>query len=186
MATAVRDVRADDEVEPGGVTVGITQRDVSPEVWQALVQAAQPMTAESAKRKPAELVAPAFEAPGTWTIGVEVPSLANDRDWRVRNRVAQAHRRAVSRALGSRMPALSSYAEHLHAGEPLLVILTRLGGRRLDRHDNLPASLKYVTDGICLMLGVDDSDERLKVRHEQEPGGPVGVRIALRFFLGDE
>lgn len=109
----------------------------------------------------------------------EVPSLANDRDWRTRNRVTQAHRLAVSRALGPRLAALAPLAEHYHRGGTLRVVLTRLGGRQLDRHDNLPASLKYVLDSLCLLIGADDADERLDVKHQQEPGGLVGVRITL-------
>lgn len=168
----------------------ITQRDVSPAVWSALQAAAGSPPAPKAangKRHAGELVAAAHEH-GTrdgvpyawWVIPVEVPSLANDREWRTRNRVAQTHRRAVSRALGPHLRALAPFAEHLHDGGRLRITVTRLGGRKLDAFDNLPASVKYVLDGLCLALGVDDSDSRLLVVPEQQPGGPVGVRVELQ------
>lgn len=131
-----------------------------------------------------ELVA-AAHVPGSrvWVIGVEVPSLSNSREWRTRNRVAQAHRKAVSRALGAALPDLAPVAAHFHRGGTVRVALTRLGGRALDQHDNLPASLKYVLDGVCLMIGADDADPRLEVVHGQEPGGASGVRIEITEVL---
>lgn len=65
-----------------------------------------------------------------------VPSLANERQWQQRNRVAQSHRRAVSRALGPHLRLLAPFAEHYHANRPLAVLLTRLGGGALDRSPN--------------------------------------------------
>jgi hypothetical protein len=129
---------------------------------------------------------PAPDFGWAWTVPVESPSLANGRDWRTRNRVAQAHRRAVSRALGRSLRTLAVYADHLHAGGTLRVTLTRLGGRALDRHDNLPAALKYCLDGCCLMIGVDDSDDRLDVRYGQEPGGLHGVRVEFHTVEGGQ
>jgi hypothetical protein len=109
----------------------------------------------------------------------EVPSLANDRDWRTRNRVTQAHRLAVSRALGPHLAALAPLAEHYHRGGTLRVVLTRLGGRQLDRMANLGASLKYVEDAVALMLGASDGADNWDCKPAQEPGGLAGVRIEL-------
>jgi hypothetical protein len=114
-----------------------------------------------------------------FTIPVEAPSLANDRDWKVRNRCAGAHRKAVSKALGPWLTTLAAYAVHYHRGGVLLVRVVRLGGRKLDRGANLPAALKYVEDGVALMLGADDGDPRWRCEFDQEPGGPVGVRVEL-------
>ena len=135
----------------------------------------------SAKPSPESLVAPSFTPPATWTIPLVLPSLANDRDWRQRNRVTQAHRRAVSRALAPQLAALVPFAHaYHHAGRPILCRLTRLGGRRLDRTVNVPMSLKYVEDAVCLMLGIDDASDRWQCECEQEPGGPTGVRIEIQ------
>ena len=109
-----------------------------------------------------------------------VPSLANERQWQQRNRVAQAHRRAVSRAMGPHLRLLAPFAEQYHAGRPLAVTLTRVGGKSLDRTANLPAALKYLEDSVALMLGADDSAAHWVCRCEQLPGGATGARIELR------
>lgn len=136
----------------------------------------------------AGLVAPSFEYHHDhleFVVPCEVPSLANSRDWRVRNKVAQAHRKAVSKAFGQKLLYVAPYAGFLHAARRLnqpgilCCNLIRLGGRNLDDFANLPASLKYVEDGVCLMLGIDDSDDRWKCSSGQEPGGPTGVKIKL-------
>jgi hypothetical protein len=144
---------------------------------------ALPAGGRQGKREKPELVeASATAVPNfgfAWVIPCEVPSLANSRDWRTRNRVTQAHRRAVSRALGRHLTTLAYYAEHYHRGGVLRVTLTRLGGKALDRTANLPAALKYIEDAVCLMLGADDGAANWVCRCEQEPGGKVGVRVTI-------
>jgi hypothetical protein len=115
----------------------------------------------------------------SWTVPCEVPSLANSREWQMRNRVAQAHRKAVSRVLSRHLATLAAYAHWFQDGKTLRVTLTRLGGKRLDRTANLPASLKYVEDTCALFLGADDGAANWDCRCEQEPGGLVGVRITI-------
>lgn len=155
---------------------------LSPEL-EAKVLALAGVTPESApKRGRAEPVSH-FHTIGTavWVIrGIEVPSLANSRDWRTRNRVAQAHRRAVSFSLGGSLFDLAPLASRYHFGGKVLVKLTRLGGRALDRTANLPASLKYIEDAVALMMGADDGDSsRWLCECAQEPGGATGVRIEI-------
>lgn len=131
-----------------------------------------------------DLIAPHVEvrADGAlvFVVPCVVPSLANERQWQQRNRVAQAHRRAVSRAFGPHLRELAPFAEHYHANRPLAVLLTRLGGHALDRTANLPAALKYIEDALALMLGADDGAAHWVCRCEQQPGGPTGARIELR------
>lgn len=134
-----------------------------------------------------EAAAEMTTAGAVFVVPCEVPSLSNSRDWRVRNRVAQAHRRAVSRALGPKLTWLAPLAFHLHdRGGAVRCRLTRLGGRKLDPTANLPASLKYVEDGACLLLGIDDADPRWVCTCHQEPGGSaaVGVRVELSAVRG--
>lgn len=147
-------------------------------IRRGLITDAGKTTADAKPAKPVLLPA-VFAPPAVWVIGVEVPSLANGREWKTRNRVAQAHRKAVSRALGANLRFVLPTAEHYHRGGAVLVELVRLGGRELDKHDNLPASLKYTLDSVCLMLGADDGDDRIHTRYRQEPGGACGVRISL-------
>lgn len=148
--------------------------------------AAGVQTFAPAERRP-PMVAPGFTPPATWTVPIVLPSLANDREWRTRNRVAKAHRETVNRYLAMQMAALVPFAHgYHHGGKTILCVLTRLGGRALDRTVNLPASLKYVEDAVCLKLGIDDGCPRWSCRCEQEPGGPAGVRIELGIAEGHE
>lgn len=117
---------------------------------------------------------------GVWVIPVEVQSLANERTWQVRNRVSQRHRKAVSRHLGPTLAWLAPVATRVHRdGCAVRCLLTRLGGRPLDRAANLPASLKYIEDGVVFFLGLDDADPRWMCSFGQLPGGPCGVRIEI-------
>ena len=64
---------------------------------------------------------------------------------------------------------------------PVVVTLTRVGGRRLD-DDNLRGALKYVRDALAEWLGVDDRDPRVAWRYDQlavmdAEGVGVGVRV---------
>ena len=120
-----------------------------------------------------------FAPPGTWTLGVETRAEVNGRDWRSRSSRTQAARRAVSAAFGRAMVWVAAFADHYHRGGRLRVVLTRLGGKRLDP-SNLPTALKAVEDAVALMLGADDGDARWVAEWHQEPGGAaVGVRVEL-------
>lgn len=57
---------------------------------------------------------------------------------------------------------------------PVLVTLTRIGPKKLDKRDNLPGAFKAVVDQIAASLGVDDGEEdKIDWKYEQEP---LGVR----------
>lgn len=62
---------------------------------------------------------------------------------------------------------------------PLTITVTRVGPQRLDSHDNLPASCKYVCDEIARWIGVDDRDPRYTWRYAQQRG-PWGVAIEVK------
>ncbi len=59
---------------------------------------------------------------------------------------------------------------------PLIVILTRIGKRRLDG-DNLQGALKSVRDGVADRLGVDDGSPLVRWEYAQEVGKDYAVRI---------
>lgn len=63
------------------------------------------------------------------------------------------------------------------------VHITRLGGRKMDPSDGLPAAHKHVQDEVARWLGIDDGDERVKYTYDQDTKNPVrGTRI--RFTYG--
>jgi hypothetical protein len=51
---------------------------------------------------------------------------------------------------------------------PVIVCLTRYSSGSLDAHDNLPSAFKHVVDEIATWLGIDDADQRVQWRYEQE------------------
>ena len=67
---------------------------------------------------------------------------------------------------GPRLYYLMAYGYHYAKGLPIYITFTRLGGRKLDR-SNLPTATKA------------DGDPRWIASWDQEPGGPMGVRITL-------
>lgn len=115
----------------------------------------------------------------TITAPVKTASESNARAWREKSNRTREARRVLSAVLGPNLRHLAPLAEHYHGGGVLEVVITRLGGKKLDAMSNLGASLKATEDFICLVLGTDDGDPRWKCRADQEVGGPVGVRIVI-------
>lgn len=85
--------------------------------------------------------------------------------------------------------ALKPYREHFRL--PVTITLKRYAPRKLDRHDNLPVSFKYITDAICAMItknyrpGRADDDERITIYYEQEVRKEYGIKIELKFEARD-
>lgn len=105
---------------------------------------------------------------GRVVFAVEIPiravSLANQREhWARRAKRAKEHRRAGY--LATKAHAL-----------PLIVILTRIGKRKLDG-DNLQGALKSVRDGVADRLGIDDANPLVRWEYAQEIGKGYAVRI---------
>ncbi len=71
---------------------------------------------------------------------------------------------------------------------PCQIELTRYGAKKLDRHDNLPMSMKYILDACCeLVTGdlrpgrADDSDE-IEVKYDQVISSIPAVKIRFTFL----
>ena len=84
-------------------------------------------------------------------IPVRLVSVANLREHHAVKAKRTREHRGVARMLV--LAARARWPER-----PYLVIITRIGGRKLDT-DNLVASAKAVRDGISEALGVNDGDE---------------------------
>jgi hypothetical protein len=69
---------------------------------------------------------------------------------------------------------------------PVHIKLTRISRKMLDKHDNLPCSLKYILDAVCeqitgnLVPGQADNDPRLSFEYDQEKGSLP--RVKFEFF----
>jgi hypothetical protein len=66
---------------------------------------------------------------------------------------------------------------------PCHIKITRVAPRKLDQHDNLPMSVKYILDTCCAIITGDfrpgraDDDERITVSYEQEKNSDYSVII---------
>jgi len=62
---------------------------------------------------------------------------------------------------------------------PRQVTITRIGKRKLDKHDNLRESAKFLVDGIAEALGVDDGDESAVEWNYAQEKGDYAVRVQI-------
>lgn len=102
--------------------------------------------------------------------GLRLVNGLNAREhWSARKRRASMERALVAAVLGTtRPPAL-----------PVVVTITRIGGRPMDEGDGLPASCKHLRDAVATWLGTGDAPSaRVEWRYRQERG-PWGVRITI-------
>jgi hypothetical protein len=66
---------------------------------------------------------------------------------------------------------------------PCRLIFTRYAPRKLDKHDNLPMSFKYIVDAVCSILtgnfvsGRADDDERITIEYDQVLDKVYGIKI---------
>lgn len=136
------------------------------------------------RSKSKELAEPSFDPEGpnggpVWVVPLKTVSEANQRGWHGKaNRTTQA-RNAVCKALGMHLRHVVPFAEAYHRGEVVRLVLTRLGGGRLDALSNIGAALKASEDAVALLCGANDGAANWHAKAEQKPGGPMGVMIEL-------
>jgi len=70
---------------------------------------------------------------------------------------------------------------------PCHIKLTRYAPRQLDKHDNLPISMKWITDACCAIITGDyragraDDDERISISYDQVKNSKYGVKILITY-----
>lgn len=70
---------------------------------------------------------------------------------------------------------------------PCNIKLIRFAPNKLDKHDNLPMSFKYITDAICAIItgnyihGQADSDDRISISYGQKQTKYYGIKIEITF-----
>jgi hypothetical protein len=109
------------------------------------------------------------------TIAMRTVSESNTRRGARSKMVRVKHQRGTVRSLLQRMPGLPPL--------PVSVHLVRLGRRKLDTFDNLPASLKASVDGCADAYGLPDSDPQFSWSCDQElvrSGFYVRIEISPR------
>ncbi len=115
------------------------------------------------------------------SITVDVPlrtkSEANCAEhWTIRHKRHKKQQAIVTIALKSVLPLIRL---------PCKLTLTRFAPTKLDKHDNLPMSFKYIVDAICAIItgnfisGQADSDERISISYDQIQTKEYGIRISF-------
>jgi hypothetical protein len=70
---------------------------------------------------------------------------------------------------------------------PCHIKLIRYAPKKLDKHDNLPISMKYILDACCAIITGDyrpgraDDDERISISYDQVQYPHYGVKILITF-----
>ncbi len=101
--------------------------------------------------------------------------------WATRHKRNKLHQTAVMATI---KPALREAKMQL----PLTITLTKIGGRKMDEHDNLRMAFKAIVDQIAFILivcdemGQNDSDLRLTFLYAQSASKPPrrGIQITIR------
>lgn len=109
------------------------------------------------------------------TLPLRTVSEANNTDhWTKKQKRHRMQQKVVAMALNS-VKHLVNWPCHMH--------LTRFSPGKLNKHDNLPMSLKYIVDACCAIISGDfrpgraDDDERLIVTYDQTISSSYGVTI---------
>jgi hypothetical protein len=89
------------------------------------------------------------------------------------------HRRVKRERANARLKLQSGVVKQGKPALPASIVVTRLGPRLLDAHDNLGASAKGVVDEVCAWLGVRDDDQRVSIDVRQEKAKDYRVRIEV-------
>lgn len=113
------------------------------------------------------------------TIPVVTKNLVNMRAWQAKSNVTRICRAEVCKCLGKNLRRLADFAEHYHAGNPIFLTFTRVGGRKVDNMAGLGPTLKPIEDAVALVLGADDGDPRWRATAGQMPGVAVGVIVSF-------
>lgn len=104
------------------------------------------------------------------------------RIWRVRE---IKNKRGIVRAAATAAVQKQTrmHATRLPQGKHLVVLITRIAPRELDRTDNLPRSAKACIDGIADALGLkSDRDARVEFLVDQEKRLPKEYAVRIEIF----
>lgn len=108
---------------------------------------------------------------------VVVRSEANVREhWAKRHRRFQDQRFLVRCAWRNEVGSHSE--RNLRGFLPSTIVLTRLGGRRLDS-DNLAGAFKAVRDELAALMEFDDGDDRVSWDYKQAKAKEQGIRVEV-------
>jgi hypothetical protein len=114
------------------------------------------------------------------TLPMRLPNPTNKREhWGTKAARTKRQRGAVTLALKTSVYQPDWYGLGI-LRRKLVVTLTRIAPRRyhLDGHDNLRAAFKACVDAVAAHYGVDDADQRVVWKYQQQVG-PYGVRIKV-------
>ena len=141
-----------------------------------------------AKHAPKEFVEASVRRTGPYPnlkiiIPTETKSESNQRDTWGRVRRTKSAKAIFNQTMRPYYVDLNPLVQHFDVDGIIRVTFTRLGGRKLDSGDNLNGSMKALKDAVAAAFLADDGDPRFIWQYDQEPGGPIGVRIEIERYI---
>lgn len=120
----------------------------------------------------------------TWHLPVKTASEANSSEhWTKKSKRHRLQKGWVKAAYHRDKPPLEM---------SICVVMTRIAPRKLDEHDNLPMSMKYLADALAecknpgLAIGRADDDKSIKWEYKQEKGKPREYAVRIEIYNRDE
>ena len=115
----------------------------------------------------------------TLTLPIRTVSEANCTEpWQKRHKRHKAQKKAI----------FSAIVEHKHLLRlPCCITYIRYAPKQLDRHDNLPMSMKYLNDQLCAEITSDfrpgraDDTDQITIKYDQIKSKNYGVKIIIEF-----
>lgn len=77
-------------------------------------------------------------------------------------------------------------AKH-YVRRPCTITFIRFAPKTLDKHDNLPMSLKYICDAVCAEItgdfrpGLADNAEDITIKYDQEKSSEYFVKVIISY-----
>jgi hypothetical protein len=113
----------------------------------------------------------------TMTLPIQTIAESNSSEhWRIKAKRHRWQQLLIRSAWNAQKPRITL---------PCTVTLTRLSPRKLDAHDGLPMSFKWIVDSLADLLlpgqapGQADNDERITWRYAQEHSAVQKIRIEI-------
>lgn len=115
-----------------------------------------------------------------FTIPIKTISEANSPlNWRKKHQLHKQQKKSL-------FLNINKYQKYLKT--PCKITMTRLSPRQLDKHDNLPCSMKYIVDALCAIITHDftpgraDDNPNIQIQYDQEKNKEYMVKIKIEFL----
>lgn len=125
-----------------------------------------------------ELIDPAHFTVTVPIVVVSANILTHSEVWQARTRRHAKESSATFDAMT--LTGLTPSERMPHEGR-LRATFTRIGGRKIDKEENLTMAFKVVKDTCAAWLAVNDADDRIDWLYDQKPDNKKSTHITIEF-----